>query len=49
MSAGKRSLVAMALLLMLAALIAFIRLSPWMAQDVCLDSGGAWHDGNCAH
>ena len=29
--------------------IAFIWLPPFIAQDACLDSGGAWHDGRCQH
>jgi hypothetical protein len=29
--------------------IAFIWISPFVAQDACLDSGGAWNGGHCQH
>ncbi|MEH3143810.1 MAG: hypothetical protein PGN34_00255 [Methylobacterium frigidaeris] len=29
--------------------IAGFRLRGWVAQDACLDAGGAWHDGACRH
>lgn len=31
----------------LLAVAAYIRLSPAIAQDACLDGGGAWRDGQC--
>lgn len=30
-------------------LATFLAFSPLVAQDRCLDSGGAWHEGRCAH
>ena len=39
---------AMAGLAVLAA-AAVVSFSPQIAQDKCLDSGGAWHEGRCAH
>jgi hypothetical protein len=29
--------------------IYWIRNSPTVAQDACLDGGGAWRDGTCAY
>ncbi|MDX3927872.1 MAG: hypothetical protein QHC90_18940 [Shinella sp.] len=31
------------------ALVALIRFSPFMAQDACLDAGGAWIERRCVH
>jgi len=31
----------------LVAAVAYIRFSPTVAQDTCLDGGGAWHAGQC--
>lgn len=35
--------------LTLIGVLMFVRLSPWVAQDVCLDGGGAWRNGVCEH
>ncbi|MEQ9152535.1 hypothetical protein [Parvibaculum sp.] len=35
------------LLAVLVALFSFIRFSPFMEQDNCLDGGGMWLDGEC--
>lgn len=43
----KGRLLALLVLVAALALFAFVRLSPWVAQDACLDAGGAWHDGHC--
>lgn len=39
--------VSAAVVLGLAALAAYIRFSPAVAQDACLDGGGAWRSGEC--
>ncbi len=39
----------MILVLSIVALVMVIGFSSWIAQDKCLDSGGAWHDGRCSH
>jgi hypothetical protein len=39
----------LALGLAIIAAVAFVRFSPLVAQDACLDSGGAWRDGQCQH
>jgi hypothetical protein len=31
------------------AVAAVLSFSPLIAQDKCLDRGGAWHDGRCVH
>jgi hypothetical protein len=37
----------MVVFIVVVALLAFIWFSPFLAQDACLDGGGAWKDGQC--
>jgi hypothetical protein len=41
-----RRLAALLILVALVAIALFL-LAPIIAQDKCLDSGGAWHHGHC--
>ncbi|MEO6224990.1 MAG: hypothetical protein ABIO80_03975, partial [Sphingomicrobium sp.] len=45
----KGRLLALVVIVAAIAFVAFIRVSPWVAQDACLDGGGAWHGGKCVH
>jgi hypothetical protein len=38
-----------ALLVVGIGLIVYIWVLPFIAQDACLDGGGAWNDGQCRH
>ena len=45
----RRRLLAFAFIAAVLATVAFVRCSPMVAQDACLDAGGAWHEGKCVH